>query len=222
MKPIVVSICLIFIWMAALPASGNVRVEVPEENFGPPAYSLVQPAAGPEPYFIPHTTEWGAIPFFRDTACVPPDFNLLLFNDFTPAFPDAPLRPFTCPLTVEGFAIFKNGPPPIDMAPILSQFHGTGAVSIWFVEWNELKAAADDGELTIAELLGLSSLQIGFADFYKETVQPGIHRPQGPGNGKIEINASGILLDGRLFQMHVREHGDDGVSILRHVRIEIW
>jgi hypothetical protein len=50
--------------------------------------------------------------------------------------------------------------------------------------------------------------------------QIGTLRPQGPGNGKIEIASSGTLNDGREFQFSVREMGVDRVSTLRHVRIE--
>lgn len=207
--------------LGAAPLLANVRTSVPSENPGPPAYSHIQHAAGPEPFFIPHTSEWAAIPFLRNTACIPPDFNLLDFNDFTPAFPGGPPRPFVCPLTVEGFALWKNGPPPIDFVPIFSQFHGSGSVPVWFVQWPELLGAVADSNLTLTELASMESLQIGFASLYQDTVLPGVNRPQGPGNGKIEINAFGFLLDGRSFQLSIREMGDDGISILRHVRIEI-
>lgn len=198
----------------------NERLEVPLEDPGPPAYSQVQRTAGPEQFFIPHTDQWAAIPFLRETACIPADFDLLDFADFTPAWPGGPPRPFLCALTVEGFAIYKNGPPPVDQAPILSQFREVSEVPIWFAAWPELHAAASDGDLTVPELLALPSLRFGYADFYRETVQPGVERPQGPGNGRIEINASGQLMDGTGFRLHVREHGDDGTSVLRHVRIE--
>jgi hypothetical protein len=206
--------------ISALPLLANVRTAIPSENPGPPAYSQIQRAIGPYPFFIPHTDEWAAIPFLRNTACVPPNFNLLDFNDFTPAFPGGPPRPFVCPLTAEGFALWKNGPPPIDFVPIFSELHGTGSVPVWFVSWAELLAAVADDNLTLAELSAMGSLQVGYADFYNETVQPGVNRPQGPGNGKIEINALGILLDGRSFQLSIREMGDDGISLLRHARIE--
>jgi hypothetical protein len=216
----IIILALSFSCVSVQPLYANVRTDVPGENPGPPAYSQIQSALGPAPFFIPHTDEWAAIPFLRHPSCIPLDFNLLDFNDFTPAFPMGPPRPFLCPLTVEGFALWKNGPPPIDFVPIFSELHGTGELPVWFVSWPDLVAATGDGDLTLLELLTMSSLQIGSADFYKETVQPGINRPQGPGNGKIEMNGSGLLLDGRSFQFSVREMGDDGISILRHVRIE--
>ena len=50
--------------------------------------------------------------------------------------------------------------------------------------------------------------------------QIGVLRPQGAGNGKIEIASSGTLNDGRDFQFSVREMGENQISTLRHVRIE--
>jgi hypothetical protein len=52
----------------------------------------------------PHTDEWAAVTFLRQPGCVPYNFNLLDVIDVPGAF--------GCPLTVEGFAIFKNAPPP--------------------------------------------------------------------------------------------------------------
>lgn len=194
-------------------AVANKRYKIPDEDVGPPFYTQLQPTAGPEKYFIPHTSEWAAIPFLRDTSCVPPDFNLLAMYDIPGAF--------FCPLTVEGFAIYKNGPPPLDAAPYMNQLRAADEVPVWFAAWPEVQAAIEDGELTMLELLSMDSLQIGYAPFYKETVLPGVERPRGYGNGKIEINARGSLADGRLFKLHVLEHGDDGGSIMRHVYIDI-
>ena len=70
--------------------------------------------------------QWAAIPFVRQPACVPAEFNLLDGLDFTPAFPGGPPRSFFCDLTVEGPAVFKNGPPPIDFAPVMPSAPGPG------------------------------------------------------------------------------------------------
>jgi adenosylmethionine-8-amino-7-oxononanoate aminotransferase len=71
-----------------------------------------------------------------------------------------------------------------------------------------MQAALADDVLTVPELLSLSSLRIGSANFFKETQHPGNERPQGPGNGKIEMTAHGTLTDGRTFQFQVRDrHG---------------
>jgi hypothetical protein len=198
---------------ASFNALADKRYKIPEEDIGPPFYTQIQPTLGPEKYFIPHTSEWAAIPFLRDTACVPPEFNLLTLYDIPGAF--------FCPHTVEGFAVFKNGPPPIDSAPYMHQLHAADEVPVWFAAWSEVEAAIQDDTLTITELLAMDSLLIGYAPSYKETALPGVERPQGLGNGKIEINAQGYLLDGGSFRLHVLEHGDDGVSTMRHVLIDI-
>ena len=85
---------------------------------------------------------------------------------------------------------------------------------------SELQTAIADGELTIVELASLPSLVIGSASFFEFVNQIGTPRPQGPGNGKIEIASSGTLNDGREFQFSVREMGVDQISMLRHIRIE--
>jgi hypothetical protein len=88
------------------------------------------------------------------------------------------------------------------------------------VRWSELQASITDGEITIGDLATLPSLLIGSASFFELVNQIGTLRPQGPGNGKIEIAASGTLNDGREFHFSAREIGVDQVSTLRHVRIE--
>jgi hypothetical protein len=151
------------------------------------------------------------IPFLRDTRCVPVDSNLLIPFDS---------RSFGCQLAVHGFAIYKNGPFPIDPVPVYALLMGDGAVPIWFVRWSELRAAIADGDLTIGELTTLPSLLMGSASFFEYVNQIGTLRPQGAGNGKIEIASSGTLDDGRDFQFSVREMGVDQISTLRHIRIE--
>lgn len=198
---------------ASFNTFANERIEVIDNFDGPPYYTQLQPTVVPGEYFIPHTSEWAAIPFLREPLCVPPEFNLLSLFDIPTAL--------FCDLTVEGFAVFKNGPPPIDAAPYLHQLRAIDEVPVWFAEWSEVQAAIADGDLTMLELMDMESLLMGYAPAYKETVLPGVERPQGYGNGKIEINARGYLMDGRSFKLHVLEHGDDGVSTLRHVKIDI-
>jgi hypothetical protein len=194
-------------------ANAQIRVRIPEDDPGPPFYAVIERSSlNFPPVFVPHTDEWAAIVFERQPGCVPDGFNLLDFFDVPAAF--------GCPLTVQGHAIFKNAPPPVDQAPIQVNLHGLGAVPIWFVSWPELQVALADDVLTVPELLSLPSLQIGSASFFKETQHPGAERPQGPGNGKIEITAYGTLTDGRTFQFQVREMGVEGVSVLRHITIE--
>ncbi len=200
------SITLLVTVLLTTAAHAQVRLSVPEEDPGPPFYAAL------ERLFVPHTDEWAAISFLRQPGCVPDDFNLLDLFDVPAAF--------GCPLTVQGHVIYKNAPPPVDSAPIQANLHGLGAVPIWFVSWPELQVALADDVLTVPELLSLPSLLIGSASFFKETQHPGNERPQGEGNGKIEITARGTLTDGRTFQFQVREMGVDQQSVLRHVRIE--
>jgi hypothetical protein len=125
------------------------------------------------------------IPFYTTPSCVPADFNLLNFFDFGSQ----------CPLTVHGLAIWKNGPPPIDAAPIQNIFDGDGAVQIWFVRWTELQAGIADGVLTVPELKAMPSLRVGSATFYHETLHP----PEAAQVGLDVIAAHGTLADGTVF-----------------------
>jgi hypothetical protein len=190
------------------PLQAAVRLAIPSQDPGPPFYaSIARPPGGQ----IFQDGEWAAIPFLRATSCVPGDSNLL--DGFDP-------RAFGCRLDVHGFAIYKNGPFPIDPVPLYALLMGDGSVPVWFVRWSELRTAIADGELTIGELSALPSLLVGSASFFEYVNQIGVLRPQGEGNGKIEIASSGTLDDGRDFQFSVREMGVDQTSTLRHVRIE--
>jgi hypothetical protein len=202
------------ILVAASLAYANVRVEFPAQIPGPPSYSIIERG------FIPHTDDWAALPFVRQPGCVPLNFNLLDSADLTPAFPGGPPRFVLCDLTVEGHAIFENGPPPIDIAPIQAHMQGLGAVPIWFVNTAELATALQDDILTIGELMSLPSLRIGSATFFELTQQPGPLR-KGFGSGKIQLNATGTLLGGGSFEFRMREMGVDGQSVLRHIKIEL-
>jgi hypothetical protein len=154
---------------------------------------------------IHHTDEWAAIAFYRLPTCVPASFNLLDFFDFT-------FAAFGCPLTVEGFEVWKNGPPPIDLAPMQSKLKGLGAVPVWFVSWPELQSAIADNVLTKAELLAMTSLQMGTATYFKETLHPF----GGAKQSTLEIVAHGVLPDGQSFQYQATE----AAGVLREVRIE--
>ncbi len=185
---------------ALLPASqaaAATRLEVPEESPGPPFYARIN-----APLHVPHTDEWAAIVFYRNPACVPPAFNLLRFF----AGPSA----FACPLTVEGFEIWEDGPGQ-NPAPRMSHLRGTGSVPIWFVSWPQLQAAAADGVLTVAELQGLPSLVIGSGSPFREMLQPS----QSNKKGKINIGARGTLADGRSFKFQFLAHGAE----IKHVTI---
>lgn len=146
--------------------------------------------------------EWAVIPFYRSPSCIPAGFNLLDFFDF----PDGiDFGAFDCqPPTTDNFSIWKNGPN-VDFAPIMAQFHGLGAVPVWFVRVEELEAAVVDDTLTIGELAGLPSRLVGTATYYKETLHPG--ESPSPAGGKIQISAKGQLSDGRSFRATVSSNG---------------
>jgi hypothetical protein len=185
--------------------SASITLQFPAEDPGPPFYTLV------ERTFVPHTDEWAPVIFVRDPACVPGNFNLL----DQLAVPQA----FGCQSTVSGHVTYKNGPPPIDLAPWQVLMRGAGAVPIWFVPWPPLQAALLDDALTLSELQAMPSLRKGTASMFEMTQQPGPMRPQGAGNGKIELVARGLLADGTSFAVELREMGVDQVSVLRHIDI---
>lgn len=175
-------------------AQAAVRVTIPPAP-GVPAYARTDLP-------LPHNDEWAFIVFYRDPGCVPADFNLLQFFDAPAAF--------ECPLTVEGFEIWKNGPT-LDEAPILSHLQGLGAVPVWFVAWPALEAAIADGVLTITDLEAMESLQIGYASFFEETLRPtgGVQHPT------ISLVAHGDLLDGRSFHIQATAYSPDVVIIFK-------
>ncbi|MBZ5625117.1 MAG: hypothetical protein LAQ69_41395 [Acidobacteriia bacterium] len=170
----------------AVASQGALRIEIPEQGPGVPAYARIE-----NPPRVIQDGTWAAIVFYRLPECVPKTFNLLSFFD-------AP-RAFACSLTIRGFEIWKNGPPPADAGPIHAESRGLGAVPIWFVKWNELQAAIADGTLTIDELWALSSVRVGYASFFQETLHP-LGSAQ---RGAIQIVAHGLLADGTAFQLHV-------------------
>ena len=179
-------ITVLVVLLPAGAAQAAVRLEVPEESPGGPFYARLG-----GPLIAPHTDQWAAIVFYRDPSCIPADFNLLNFFDRPP-------RPFRCPLTVEGFEIWRTGPGQ-DPAPMHTRLREAGLVPVWFVSWPVLQAAAADGVLTIGELAGLPTLITGYADQFSETLHP----LQGARNGHLQLNASGTLSDGRSFRLQV-------------------
>lgn len=188
-------------------AHAAVRLEVPEESPGGPFYARAGGASLP-----PHTEEWAAIVFYRDPSCIPLGFNLLNFFDQPP-------RPFGCPLTVEGFEVWRNGPGQ-DLAPMQSELRDAGLVPVWFVSWPELQAAAAGG-LTITELAALPSLITGYADQFKETLHP---TQAGRNTAQHQMTASGTLSDGRSFRLQFTAVANPGNPVgpesVKHVAIE--
>jgi len=176
---------------ALVPAErlATVVTKVPAEDPGPPFY-----AASGNGGFLPHTDMWVAIPFERSLACVPSAANLLTID-----VPGA----FGCAMTVSGHAHWETGPG-IDLAPRQSDLSGT-AVPIVFAKWSEVQAAIGDGKLTLPELLALPSAIVGTASQYVETDIFGISGPLGAGRGMYKITASGSLVGGGSFRLHVNE-----------------
>ncbi|MGB3713697.1 MAG: hypothetical protein WA996_04630 [Candidatus Promineifilaceae bacterium] len=137
-----------------------------------------------------HDDDWAVIVFYRPPDCIPDDFNLLDFFD-VPAV-------FDCqPATTDGFEIWKNGPPPIDEAPIHTRLQGRGAVPVWFVDWAELHSAMSDDAVTITDLIGMSRLT-GSAAYFSETLHP----TGGANNSVLNYVASGSLDGGGFFWVH--------------------
>ena len=181
-------------------AQAQIRLDVPEDR-QPPGYANFGQG------FLPHTEEWAVVIFYRTPACVPADFNLLDFFD-------APPRPFSCALHIEGFTLWRSLDDPYAAEIIL---HGTGAVPVWFVRWPELQAAIADGVLTIGELAALPSLLTGSASFFLESIRNDIVQQRG---GNEALIASGTLTDGRSFQVEITEKFREGEHLFPHVRID--
>ena len=173
---------------AVIPAEAAVRVDFPDPSPGVPFYARIEPGSPP---FVIQDGTWAAIVFYRLPQCVPSGFNLLDLFDVPGAF--------GCPLTVRGFEVWKNGPPPVDSAPIQVEMRGLGAVPIWFVRWSVLQAAIADGALTVPDLFAMASLRIGSASFYQESVRP----LGGAKKGSLQIVAHGLLEDGTSFQLEL-------------------
>ena len=181
-------------------AQAQIRLDVPEDR-QPRFYADFGQG------FLPHTEEWAVVIFYRTPACVPADFNLLDFFD-------APPRPFSCAMHIEGFLLWRSLDDPYAAEILL---HGTGAVPVWFVRWPELQAAIADDVLTIGELAALPSLLIGSASFFLESIRNDIVQQRG---GNEALVASGTLADGRSFQVELTEKLRAGEPLFPHVRID--
>ena len=188
----------------AIAADAAIRIEVPEQGPGIPAYARITGEPLSNGPWVIQDGAWAAIPFYRLPECVPRDFNLLNLFDIP--------RAFACPLTVRGFEIWKNGLPPVDLAPIQTELRGLGAVPIWFVRWNELQAALADGTLTISELWAMPSLRIGAASFFQESLQP-VGAPAT--RRSLQIVAHGLLSNGTSFQVEVASPDPDSISSVK-------
>ncbi len=191
----------VILTFAAVFAMGNVVLFFPGppgEPSGVPGYARIERAPDGLP-LVHHDKDWAAVYFVRDPSCVPATFNLLDFFD-APAV-------FNCPMTVEGFEIWKNGPWAGDAAPIQTVSYGIGAVPVWFVRWEVLRVALEDNLLTLSELNTLDPLK-GTASLFKETLHPA-GGPDGESGAKrtmLQVVARGLLPDGRTFDFQSEEN----------------
>jgi len=136
--------------------------------------------------------QWSAVVFYRPPGCVPLDFDIERFF----AGPSA----FSCgPMTVSGFAIYENGPPPIDPGPKQARWINAHDVPIWFVPTTAYNTVNADGRVTIAELLSLDPL-MGSASFFSEVLHI---RPPDPAFQHYSVVARGTLEDGREFSLRI-------------------
>jgi len=130
---------------------------------------------------------WVGIVFFRPPSCIPEDFNLLLYFDFSA---------FDCqPTTMDGFDIW--GDPETDPAPLYEVLKGLGAVPVWFVSLDEYQSAKADGILTIGELEGMDSLLTGLGSKVNVVFHTGISNSH-----HAVITASGELDGGGSFVLN--------------------
>jgi hypothetical protein len=118
-----------------------------------------------------------------------------------------------------GHAILKD---PGDFIPVQAVLKGLGAVPVWFVKLSEVQPILAGNKLTTTQLLACPSLRKGVATQYSEVDLFGMFRPQGEGNGSIEVVANGSLDNGGSFELEWRDmgkKGGDGQDFVRHARI---
>jgi hypothetical protein len=176
-------------------ASATDRIEFPEDQPVFPVYARFETVD--ETGFT--DGEWVCIPFYRDPACVPDDFNLLDFFDRPGAWEcDDLIPPY-----IEGFAIRSL---PLPFPPEHFFARGLPGMPVWFVNWGELLEVYDynDGVVTIFDLKNMESLRKGVAASYMEEIQTAAN----PATSHF-IVTFGELLDGRRFQASY-SHGAGG------------
>jgi hypothetical protein len=187
-------------------AKATTRVDVPAEN-QPPFYARIgQGHVGPGSEEIFHNDQWAAIPFYRDPATVPQDFNLLNFFDFRLVTGQV-----VSPLTVDGFEIWDSFPPPPAppiIGPLAVKTNGLGAVPIWFVSWPELQQEIADGQLTVPDLSSMLPRK-GSASFFTENLYPMTEEGGSEVPGYIAFS-SGRLEDGSRFRFEAAGAGAPG------------
>jgi hypothetical protein len=189
------------IHMSPAVSQGMRTVSFPDEDPGPPLYARVTTLQNQ----IFHDAGYVAIPFYRDPACVPADFDLFQGLDLPgPGGPGA----FGCPLTVTGWFLIEPDAP---LGTFPFRAVTTGPTPIWFVAWVDFQSATADGDFTMAELLALNPLR-GIATQFHEMLAPRTE------DHHVVITSSGQLDDGRRFQFNVNHLGDRTQSILIRIR----
>ena len=159
------------------------------------------------------------IVFYRNPACVRPDFNLLMVMDPPVLIDPGPppvidFRALAClPLTVEGFAIFEGEFDPAAGAPPIQNKLAGDAVPFVFVAREDFDAVAVDVDgLTMADLYDVGLW--GTATSFKEVLQP---LPGVAPVGLINIVAKGALdTDGTPFTFRLTSQffvQDDGIPV---------
>ncbi len=187
---------------AAAAEAELVRVE---NGDGPPFYARF----GENETF--GDSEWVAIVFYRDPACVPDEFNL---NDFFDFPGDAGPGAFGCQPPTTDVVEYWAGEPGSGPAPALSEMTGRGAVPVWFFTRADIDAAKSDGMVTITELEGLTSRRVGSAATFTEYLKPS----QSNAAPLLRFMAEGTLEDGGAFLVDV-SYGDPEVT--DHTTIEL-
>jgi hypothetical protein len=198
--PLMATAVMLAVLAVSAPAQAQVHLRVPDD-IQPPLYAAL------EREFLPHTDEWAVVVFYRSPECIPNDFNLLDFLDFSG-------RPFSCDLHIEGRSTWVSLDDPY---PAAQFYRGTGAVPVWFVRWSELQNAVADDVLTIGELAALPSLIIGSASFFLESIRNDIRGQRG---GNEALVAAGTLADGRSFFFEMTEKFRDGVHLFPHITVQ--
>ena len=199
--PLMTATLVLAVLAVSAPAQAQIHLRIPEDG-QPPIYANV--ARG----FLPHANGWAVVVFYRSPECIPDDFNLLDFLDFSGS-------PALCDLHIEGRTTWVDLSDPY---PAAQFFRGTGAVPVWFVRWSELQGAVADDLLTIGELAALPSLMVGSASFFLESVR---NDTRGQRGGNEALVASGTLTDGRTFFFEMTEKFRDGVHLYPHITVQI-
>lgn len=167
-------------------------------------------------------SDYVPIVFYRNPACVRPDFNLLMVMDPPVLIDPGPpplidFRALAClPLTAEGFAIFEGEfDPTAGVPPIQNKLAGD-AVPFVFVARADFNAVAADG-LTMADLYDVGLW--GTATSFKEVLQP---LPGVVPVGLINIVAGGERDDGTPFTFRLTSqffYADDDIQVLITERV---